>query len=86
MLELGAGDGTLMLGVARSLKSDWPAARLVLLDRQDLVSASTLAGYAELGWQASVDEWLPPAALEVEPPARADIESVLGIAAGDPGD
>ncbi|HWH81863.1 MAG TPA: hypothetical protein VNU71_06465 [Burkholderiaceae bacterium] len=24
----------------------------------------------EIGWQASADEWLPPAALEVEPPAR----------------
>ena len=53
VLELGAGDGTLMLGVAHRLKNDWPAARLVLLDRQDLVSASTLAGYAALGWQAS---------------------------------
>ena len=44
VLELGAGDGTLMLGVARSLKIDRPAGRLVLLDRQDLVSPSTLAG------------------------------------------
>lgn len=54
ILELGAGDGTLMLGVARTLKKDWPAVRLQLLDRQKLVSAATLASYAELGWQASV--------------------------------
>lgn len=53
ILELGAGDGTLMLGVARSMGKHWPAVRLQLLDRQSLVSAATLARYAELGWQAS---------------------------------
>ena len=54
ILELGAGDGTLMLGVARMLRKDCPAVRLQLLDRQKLVSAATLESYAELGWQVSV--------------------------------
>ena len=53
VLELGAGDGTLMLSVARALKKNGPAARLELLDRQNLVSTATLAGYAALGWHAS---------------------------------
>lgn len=52
MLELGAGDGTLMLGVARALKPHWPAVELELLDRQKLVSPATLQAYAALGWQA----------------------------------
>lgn len=53
ILELGAGDGTLMLGVARLLGKDLPTVHLQLLDRQKLVSPATLASYAELGWQAS---------------------------------
>ena len=52
VLELGAGDGTLMLGVARVLKPHWPVVELELLDRQKLVSPATLQAYAALGWQA----------------------------------
>jgi len=51
ILELGAGDGSLMLGVARALKAQWPAVSLTLLDLQNLLSASTTADYAALGWQ-----------------------------------
>ena len=53
ILELGAGDGSLMLGVARALQGHWPAVEITLLDRQRLVSRPTLAGYARLGWQAT---------------------------------
>ena len=53
VLELGAGDGNLMLGVARHLKGHWPAVQLTLLDRQALVSPSTLAAYADAGWTAT---------------------------------
>lgn len=52
VLELGAGDGSLMLGVAHALKGEWPAVELTLLDRQRLVTSETLAGYARLGWVA----------------------------------
>jgi len=55
ILELGAGDGSLLLGVARSLAPRWPQVQLTLLDRQDIVSPATLAGFAELGWAARVD-------------------------------
>ncbi|WP_066341733.1 class I SAM-dependent methyltransferase [Azohydromonas lata] len=54
ILELGAGDGSLLLGVARSLAPRWPQVRLTLLDRQDIVSPATLEGYAALGWTAQV--------------------------------
>ena len=54
ILELGAGDGTLLLGVARSLNPRWPRVQLSLLDRQDIVTPATLAGFAKLGWAAQV--------------------------------
>ena len=53
MLELGAGDGSLMLCVARASAGDWPAVELTLLDRQDLISEATLAAYADAGWRAT---------------------------------
>lgn len=53
ILELGAGDGSLLLGVARALRGQWPAVELTLLDRQELVSGATVASYAEAGWRAT---------------------------------
>ena len=53
MLELGAGDGSLMLGVARAAGRDGPAVEFTLLDRQSLVTKATLASYAELNWSAT---------------------------------
>lgn len=55
ILELGAGDGTLLLGVARSLVPAWPQVQLTLLDRQNIVSPSTLTSYAALGWSVQVE-------------------------------
>ena len=53
LLEIGAGDGSLMLGVARTLGAQWPAVEITLLDRQDLVTRATLDSYARLGWTAT---------------------------------
>ena len=53
VLELGAGDGSLMLRVAGALESRWPRVELTLLDRQALVSPATLRQYARLGWTAT---------------------------------
>ncbi len=53
VLELGAGDGSLMLGVARSIAGEWTDLHLTLLDRQDLVTSETLASYRDAGWSAS---------------------------------
>ena len=65
VLELGAGDGTLMLGVAQALDGAWPSVELRLLDRQDLVQPPTLAGFAACGWAAKpwvvdVLDWASP--------------------------
>ena len=62
ILELGCGDGRLMLDVARHRGDRWPGASLDLLDRQPIVDAATFAAYAAAGWQArslvaDVVEW-----------------------------
>lgn len=50
ILELGAGDGSLMLRVAQALAPEWPAVELTLLDRQVLLTPATQAGFTQLGW------------------------------------
>ena len=55
VLELGAGDGSLMLGVARDLDRSWPKVALTLLDRQDLVTQATKANYQAVGWTVTSD-------------------------------
>ena len=52
ILELGAGDGSLMLGVARALDRRWGRVELTLLDRQSLIDPATVEAYGELGWTA----------------------------------
>ena len=53
VLELGAGDGSLMLGVARLLAPEWPTVALSLLDAQALIHRETIMDYAALGWTAA---------------------------------
>lgn len=50
VLEIGAGDGSLMLGVAQALVPAWSEVELTLLDRQPLLDAATLASYRQVGW------------------------------------
>lgn len=52
VVEIGCGDGRLMLDVAQHRGRSWPVVTLDLLDRQPIVEASTLAAYAAAGWQA----------------------------------
>jgi hypothetical protein len=52
VLELGAGDGSLLLGVAQELDDEWSAVELTLLDRVALVEGRTVAEYAHHGWTA----------------------------------
>jgi 2-polyprenyl-3-methyl-5-hydroxy-6-metoxy-1,4-benzoquinol methylase len=53
MLELGAGDGSLLLGVARSKLPSLQKVDVTLLDRQPLVSKATITAYAASGWTAT---------------------------------
>jgi hypothetical protein len=48
--ELGAGDGSLFLRLARRRALSWPGVTLTLVDRQNLLSVPTRAAFAELGW------------------------------------
>ena len=67
IIELGAGDGNLLLKVARKLSPPWQNMEVTLLDRQKNVASRTLASFASLGWrvktvEADVFDWLPAAA------------------------
>ena len=50
LLELGAGDGTLLLRLAARQASRWPGLDITLLDQVDLVAPKTLAGLRSAGW------------------------------------
>jgi hypothetical protein len=51
LAELGAGDGTFLLGVARRLGNSWRGTAATLVDRQSLVAAETVRGFSDLGWR-----------------------------------
>ena len=53
VVELGCGDGRLLLGVARAL--GWRPVALTLLDRQAAVEAPTVEAYRSLGWDARLE-------------------------------
>ncbi len=64
LAELGAGDGTFSLRMARSLGRPWAGATIFLVDRRPSVSTRTRAAFAEMGWTveivaADVFDWLP---------------------------
>ena len=63
VLELGAGDGTLLLRLARRLPTNTKPVTAVLLDRQPVVTAETIQRFRTLNWNiqiesADVFEWL----------------------------
>lgn len=62
IVELGTGDGTCLLKIVRRLESR-AGARALLVDRRPSVSAATLQGFNEAGWEveiceSDVFEWL----------------------------
>lgn len=63
IVELGAGDGTLLLRLAKSIAPRWKPLRVVLVDRQRLLSPRTKAEFAALSWdvesiEMDVFDWL----------------------------
>lgn len=50
LLELGGGDGTFMLRIARLLAPHWPGISVRILDRQDIVGPETRDAFVRLGW------------------------------------
>jgi 2-polyprenyl-6-methoxyphenol hydroxylase-like FAD-dependent oxidoreductase len=63
LIELGAGDGQLLLKISRRLAPAWPGLHVVTVDRQHLVSGATRAALAVRGWKpeliaSDAFEWL----------------------------
>jgi SAM-dependent methyltransferase len=54
ILDLGAGDGSLMLRLARAMRPYWGQMQLTLLDRQYVLSPAVKEGFAELHWNVTV--------------------------------
>lgn len=52
IVELGCGDGSLLLKVARHFSARWPAVEIVLVDQQKLVAQETIDDYSQAGWTA----------------------------------
>jgi hypothetical protein len=73
VLELGAGDGSFMLSVARRLAPDWPDVTLLLLDQQNIVSKATRDAFRALGWDAESISADVLAYLQEPHAARADL-------------
>ncbi len=53
LADLGSGDGSFLLGVARRMAAHWPQVTALIVDRQDIVSAQTRSGFAALGWKCA---------------------------------
>jgi hypothetical protein len=71
IIELGAGDGKFMLGLARKLSAHWRCVQVVLVDRKDAVPPGLQQEFKAFGWDvevvvADVFDWLK------KPEARAD--------------
>src|SRR5258706_15950763 len=52
LVELGAGDGTLLLRLAKSMAPRWKPLHVLLVDRQRLLSPRTKAEFAALSGHA----------------------------------
>jgi len=62
-VEIGAGDGTFMLRIAKHFSGRWKNVEVVLVDFKDAVSEETRDEYQALGWRvrtvkSDIFEWL----------------------------
>jgi hypothetical protein len=54
LIDLGAGDGTASVAIAKRLAPHWAAVSMTLLDQQQLVSPRTAEEFARLGWRTEI--------------------------------
>jgi len=52
VMDIGGGDGTFLLAVARQLGQAWSGTQATILDRQKLLGPQTTRAFEELGWNA----------------------------------
>jgi hypothetical protein len=67
IIELGAGDGSFMLRLAKRLANRWKNVEVIFVDQQRLVSPETKAAFQQLGWKTKIIctdifDWLPTCA------------------------
>jgi hypothetical protein len=75
LVDLGSGDGTFMLSVARRLSFRWPGVSITLVDQRDIVSLETRHAFAALGWSLKTVSGDVFAFLEHIEPSSFDIIS-----------
>ncbi|HXD50382.1 MAG TPA: hypothetical protein VN689_00730 [Burkholderiales bacterium] len=78
LVELGSGDGEMLLQIARRHARRWPKVSVELLDAQPVVSAQTLSSYRALGFnvqvtRADVFDWLARPAYDGHPVIIANL-------------
>ena len=56
VVEIGTGDGTLLLSVAQRLALRWPNLEATLLDLHPVVTAETTKALAGLGWKTAIEK------------------------------
>lgn len=69
IVEIGAGDGELLLCIARRLADRWRDVNVALVDLQDLLSSGTKADFAAIQWgvrsvKGDVFDWITDTATE----------------------
>ena len=69
MVEIGAGDGEILLRVARRLAGQWRDVDVTFVDLQDLLSEKTKADFAVLNWkvrsvEGDIFKWMTDTATE----------------------
>jgi len=71
-VEIGAGDGTVLLAVAKRLRSSGVTADVLLIDKQPVFSETTREAFGALGW--SVKQVVADVLTDLESAfARADV-------------
>jgi Methyltransferase domain len=54
LVDIGAGDGTFMLRVARHLREEWRGTHLLLVDKQPAAGHQLAARFEQLGWSVEL--------------------------------
>src|SRR5580658_10990545 len=63
IVDLGGGDGTLLLQLAKRMAPRWKCMRAVVVDRQSILSPRTKAEFKAMSWQvesreSDIFEWI----------------------------
>jgi hypothetical protein len=55
IVEIGTGDGTMLLSLAHRLAPSWPGVEVTLLDLHPVVSTQTTKALSALGWKSQIE-------------------------------